>query len=276
MGFKMEPLPSHILLPPDSELKMVEHPVPPPARCGTCFGSGKFRWYGYDGEWRMRSKDIVDWDCDCISQYILGSYFVSRGLGNRSIRLGWSDLTGVDRIAMQEIGEYLTHAHAHVQRGSGLSLLGNSGTGKSTLSNLILRFLMREGFDGYQISLPTATRVFADGWTNEETRAWFDRRVRNAEVLVIDEVGRDNTEKKVSENLLIRILRSRYESGKPTILTSNLSETEVSSHYGTAIADIIQSSSVVMEFRGASFREQRRNLDKTEIDLGLQRPIVWW
>lgn len=266
--YRVEATPPHLILPPDDELRRIPIPLWSPSNCIVCSGTRAFMWWNAD-----RSKP-VEWECDCEDQFVLGVYLLSRGLLMKQMRTGWADLVGLPPQGVQWCQTYLAKAEAFAKRGIGAVLMGDSGVGKSTLAHLMLRTLMAAGMDGYWVTYPSLVQLVKDGWTDKETNSWFDRRVRNAPVLVVDQLGKEHSSQPFAASLLDDVLRHRLSSMMPTFITTNLREPELQQRYGAAVVEVIHEASSLCVINGESWRAAESGRAQAEAEMGLTRPIV--
>lgn len=264
----LPPLPSHILLPPEDDIRRIESTLWTPARCIICSGTGTFRW------WNPERTEPIDWACSCDDQYVLGLHLLSRGIGLKHMRTGWADLTGVPATGVRWAQDYLDYAHAYASRGVGAVLLGSSGTGKSSLTHLMLRALIAAGFDGYWTTYPKIMSLVKSGYDDPEIRRWFERRIRNAQVLVVDELGKEQGSDQHAASVLDDMLRFRLGAMMPTFLASNLTEEQLQTRYGHAVVEVIREASTVHTLYGQSWRGNEEPRVNDEVRRNLSRPIV--
>lgn len=241
------------------------------AQCVTCKGQQTFIWRGAGGE-------PTRFDCDCVSQRIMHRYFLHSGIGLRYQRLSWVDLDtqAVDQTALSRVLDYAEHAEHYVSIGAGLMLQGKDmGTGKTMMATLLLKRLLADGIDGYFTQFNEMLDAHTAGWRDEEQKVWFDRRVRNAGVLVIDDVGRENKNRiDVIEAMFDSVLRARHDNCKPTIITTNKTAEEFESLYRSNIMSLLSETSETVQVRGADYRPQVKAKQAEERTLGLTRPVV--
>jgi len=273
---KLAPIPNHILLPSDMELRRIasNHRIRKPDDCNTCGGQKTFRF------WNEDRTEVVDWECNCEDQYVLSLYFASRGISRRDSTISWADMTAVPQAGIEWRNNYLSNADAFVRNGFGAVLIGDSGTGKSALVNLMLRTLMFLGYDGYFIRYPSLLDWVPKTWQDEEEDHFFKKRVVNAGVLVIDDLGGSTSEiEKSSPEFAMRaidnILRHRLSVGVPTFITSRLSADKLQSIFGQSISDLIRESSSIHVLRGESFRHTGEDPFVADIKNGMSRPVVF-
>jgi DNA replication protein DnaC len=241
-----------------------------PKNCITCGGNKTFRWRGLDGQ-------PVDYECNCIDQWIMHRYFHHCGLGTLYQRYSWTDARSVDSKVMDEVLEYSSHIEAYVRTGRGLILRGaKTGTGKTLVAALLFKAMLAQGIDGYFTQFNEMLDAHAAGWRNEEERAWFIRRVRNAGVLVIDDVGREYVGRgpELIEATLDKVIRARHDDCKPTIITTNKDDEFFNARYQGNVMSLLSGTCQVIEVTGEDYRPIQEENSKQEARLGLVRPIV--
>jgi DNA replication protein DnaC len=213
--------------------------------------------------------------CDCMAQWSLHRYLLNAGIGTAYQRLGWDDAEGVPGKSQMEVLEYCDRADQYVNVGLGLVLTGQTGTGKTLLAILLLKRLLADGYDGYFTQFNLMLDSYTTSWRNEEEYRWFTRRVRNAAVLVVDDIGKEaKGRENVTGSMFDTVIRSRVASARPTIITTNYTMAEMRQGYGGAVMSLLAESSKVHEVTGPDYREtaKRRLLD--DIDKHVSRPFT--
>ena len=121
--------------------------------------------------------------------------------------------------------------------GAGLIFCGMLGTGKTHLALSIGKELAKRGVEVRYANLLDLIRAVRSTWGegNSQSEYEFLNQLARHGLLIIDEVGVQNgTENE--KTILFDIINSRYENMLPTILISNLTESQ--------IADLISARSV--------------------------------
>jgi DNA replication protein DnaC len=244
-----------------------------PENCLTCRGTKTFQW------WSDASRtEVIEWKCNCIDQWRLHRYLTHSGVPVLYQRLGWGDLTGVDDSALELIGDYLEYADVNMSQGRGMVLYGNPGTGKTLLGMLILKTLIAKGHEGRSLSFIEMLDQFQSTFRNDEERERFFASVRNAPVLLLDDVGKEyrgRTERmELIRTAFDGILRHRVANQLPTIVTTNAALGQLEGDYG-GVLGLIEGSSISHRFQGDDFRRtqmEERTLD--EAKRKLVRPVV--
>lgn len=292
---EMEPLSRDIRLLTDEEGRRLaaRNPNLPatPEQCITCHGRGSFMW------WNDERTEPVEWKCNCVDQWVLHRVLLSAGVGVAYQRLGWGDATSVEPGAKAKVQDYLEHAEAYLSAGCGLILYGAGlGNGKTLMATLIIKKLVVEGQDGFVTTFADMLQMFTSTFRDQEEKKWFYRRIKNAGVLVLDDVGREHKQRRIltkverertgseigavdfttsmAESTFDEVLRHRVASALPTIITTNLDLDKLQESYGGNVMSLLHERSTTYRFTGGDFRDQARLRLSEEIAMGLQRPLV--
>lgn len=244
------------------------------ANCITCGGRRTFEWFAPN-----QRTEVVTYDCSCRDQYQLSRWLWHSGIGLRYQRLGWADLTRPDFLGFPVYADYLANAPAYVRVGLGLVVFGPRGTGKTMIGNLVLKDLIGKGFSCYATTFTAMIDSYAKGWKSEEKSLWFDQRLRNSQVLMIDDLGRERNKGggTVGESMLEEVIRHRVACQMPTIFTTNLNPTEPTSleaAYGGHTISLLSECSFMCEVDGIDVRQSMLARDGEEAKRGLSRPVV--
>lgn len=246
-----------------------------PAGCETCSGTKVFRWYA------PHSRDpqtIAEYDCNCEDQFVLHRVLMNAGIKNRYQRLDWEDTEGVSPRSLSPVVEYIESSQGMVRSGIGMVFHGEPGTGKTLLSNLLLKSLVAKGIDCYATTFADMIETFTSGWRDKDEKAWFNRRVRDAEVLYIDDLGRERNKGlgSVGESMLEEVVRNRVAQQEPTFLSTNIDVSDLAGAYGGHTFSLLRESAIMVDFTGENWhlaRSKARNLHEVKV-LGLSRPVM--
>ena len=292
---QLDPTPSGIRLLRNDEIERLRktHPKVPmsPERCVTCKGEKTFQW------WVGGSDDrrVETYQCNCIDQWSLHLYFLSSNIGLVYQRIGWGDVQ-TEPGALAKVEDYLSRLDAYMDAGCGLILHGSMGTGKTMLSTLILKAALAAGYDGYFTTFSEMIDTYSGGWYDTDEKTWFHRRIKNADILIVDDVGKEHRKTRsvswaeaektgrepglaryntaLSESTFDDVLRHRVANASPTIITTNLGLEELQAGYGGNVMSLLHERSTTYRFTGEDFRDSARMRLDDEIQLGLTRPVV--
>lgn len=249
--------------------------------CPTCQGMHEFRWYD-------AAREIVTYDCSCADQIRLNKFFLHAGLGHSYQVLSWQDVD--DQVyeknaeAMDALADYWHNSMYYVARGFGVMLHGGNGTGKTMLSSLLLKRLLTygRGLDAYFTTFTNLLDQDQIGWTDKDAAKWFNQRIVNAEVLVIDDIGKESSARKsISSVVLDNMLRTRVQHDRPTIFTTNYSMADFRKVYAGSTWSLLAEKVIPYEIKGTyedqsvGFRDQQLVRNQAELRDRLIRPIVW-
>jgi DNA replication protein DnaC len=239
----------------------------------TCQGRKTFLWV------REPGSTPVEFECDCKEQYILSRYLLNAGIDLDYQKLGWMDASHVEDAAIELVDDYIEHAEGFTRTGYGLFLFGSKGSGKTLLATLLLKMLLGRGFDGYFTTFPSMIEHHTEGWRNPDEKVWFEQRIVNAGVLVIDDVGRELKNSTASldiiEAMFDKVIRSRVSGSRPTILTTNFDAKDFTIKYKGNVMSLLAGRNDFYEFVGNDFRKEfQADRIKAEARAGLTRPVV--
>jgi DNA replication protein DnaC len=268
----LQPNPSAIWPLLDVDLRRLTEKYPDmsmsPANCVTCGGDGTFRWL-FHGE-------PADYLCDCEEQLYLHQWLLNAGIDKSYQRLGWDDTRAVEPSALKTVLDYVEKIDPLAARGIGLVMHGAArGTGKSLLASLLLKMLIADGYDGFFVTFQTLLDLFTSTWRSNDEKRWFEARICNAGVLVIDDMAREYAGRLgIAAALVDHVLRTRVSAQRPTIVTTNKSLDELGELYSLNSLSLLQGCSVSVEFIGTDFRPRHLERLLDEADRNLTRPIV--
>jgi len=140
----------------------------------------------------------------------------------------------IERVAseqVQVVRRYVRDIHANLDAGRGLWLMGQVGTGKTTLAMIVSKSAIEAERSVAIYSLPRLLNLIRDAITTEEGMVGFLERLATVDLLHIDDLGAENTTDWVMEQLYT-IVNSRYEDERAMIVTTNLDRYELAEQLG--------------------------------------------
>lgn len=241
----------------------------PRKHCETCRMKKVFRWY------RADTDEIQDYDCSCANQWLMHRWLLNANLGLWHQRLYWRDVDTVSTEVTWKLGAYMEDHEANMQAGLGMVLWSpDRGTGKTLLSVLATKSLLSMGVDCYFLQFSEMIDHYTATWRDEAERAWFNKRIRNVSMLVVDDLGRENKGRaEVVESMLDQVIRHRVANALPTFLTTNYTPNEVHGGYGPNVMSLLYERSLWVEVPGKDYRSRSNERTLSEIRQRLVRPI---
>lgn len=238
--------------------------------CLTCKGTKTFRWYA------PGTSDIVDYECPCTDQYVLSRWLWNSGIQPTYQRLGWRDFERLPDSAAIAVSNYLDILERAADSGLGLTITGPKGNGKTMLAYLILKEAVAKGLEVYATSFTQMIDTYAEGWRDKALGQWFNRRLRDAPLLFIDDLGRERNKGagSVGDNMLETVLRHRVGCSMPTIITSNIDAAALGEAYGGHTESLLSEVNIPLLVQGADIRRSMLDRRQQEIRDRLTRPVV--
>jgi len=151
---------------------------------------------------------------------------------------------------------------------------GSWGTGKTLLSALIAKELVKLGYSVYFATFTQMVDEFTRGWGSNEEKARFEAKVVKSDVFFLDDVGKEfRTKNNLSEATFDHVLRQRALDNRPTFITTNMTIEELSTGYGSAIFSLLKERVIIHNMEGVDYREFARDRTLEEVTSGVQRKI---
>lgn len=142
-----------------------------------------------------------------------------------------------------------------------LLLIGAPGLGKTHLSIAIACAAIEKGFDVIYVpfhTLLTKLEAARFGKTSEEFQDYISP-VLDCELLLLDDLGSEFSTS-FSTAILYDIINTRQLRGAPTIINTNLKQSELSARYGERIRSRLLGCYRIIPFEGSDIRLQKKLL----------------
>ncbi len=265
---------------PDSRRLAADHKnlwTDPQTSCITCHFERKedmsrtFMW------WNGPRTDVVEWECNCTSQWIMYRYMLSNGIGKNYQRLSWEDAVDVPESTQLQVMNYLDRADAYTERGMNMILNSpDAGTGKTLMLMLGAKGLMLRHHDVFVAQMNDIVEMYTSGWRDKADKDYFEYRIMNCGVLCIDDLGKESGDKGIDfiDKLLDRVFRRRVGAAAPTWVTTNRTREQLETGYGRYVASLLTESCLFVETSGVDWRPRAMERTQDEIVRGLVRPLV--
>jgi DNA replication protein DnaC len=288
--YRLPPLPSSVT-PLDTEDavrvdKDLEGRFSTPEDCPTCGGTGRFRWYtaaAHNATGAIVPFSVAQeadtFECPCEDQWMAMRFMTAAGLRLHYQRLALADFVAEEpREALERYG---AKQHEYFRAGIGMVMYGPNGNGKTMAAAMLAKNAMAHGLRAHFATFSEMIATFASGWKSEEVKDWFHAKIKGAHLLVIDDVGKEMMQglkkdiSNVARHVIDDVLRYRYSSGLPTVMTTNDPLDTMANRYGMSVLSLMSENAVQCRFTGSDFRPQARARFEAEVDDGLTRPIVF-
>jgi DNA replication protein DnaC len=114
---------------------------------------------------------------------------------------------------------------AHLEEGDGLFIMGDIGTGKTTLAMLVSKAALERGHTVAIYSVPRLLAYLRTTFYEDSTEGHAELldRLAGVDLLHLDDLGSEKTSPWVLEELY-SIINSRYEEKRSVIVTTNVTE----------------------------------------------------
>jgi DNA replication protein DnaC len=170
------------------------------------------------------------------------------------------------------------------QLGLGMTLWSDRrGTGKTMLTTLILKEAMAQGRSVYFSTFPALIDSYSRTWKDPLEASWFRRRVDLADVIALDDMGKESAQTSASigmiDQFVDRILRGRVSNARITFATSNLDpeSTQVGKgfdRYQQDVLELLSEVNEIVEVGGESFRREQQRQKMADFEAGVVYPVV--
>jgi DNA replication protein DnaC len=249
-----------------------------PEDCPTCHGRKTFRWWEKDRGILPQDRVAVDYVCSCVDQFLLHRYLMNSGLEMAAARHRWADLTALSPEVMAPLLEYLNDIEFFMLQGTGLFLHGMNGAGKSMFASLLAKRVLQLG--SYTVRYVRFTELldhYRSSWRDNEQREWFEGSMRNAHLLVLDDMGKEyDGVLRVAMSAVDTIIRFRTQNSMPTIVTTNLDRDDFQTRYAKSVNELVTEACRVSEFIiDSSWRASARNRKEIEYAQRVTVPITF-
>ncbi len=197
--------------------KLDRKTLEPPCRCKLCGDTGIT-----DGRY-----------CKCVIRSVIQA-------DKANLSLPITDFDDAERTAPPAIKKAYAAAREYIAEPSAkpfFTLVGNAGTGKTVLAAATATALMQKGMSAVTVTAFDLVRRALDYHTQFSIENYTDRftPMLDCDVLVIDDLGKENMLKNVTLEYLYAVVNERWLNKKNTIITSNLTPDAILARYGEAI-----------------------------------------
>lgn len=245
--------------------------------CITCEGKKEFKT-------RLGDGTVVTVACDCRGQWLLNRWMQLANIDRMYARLSWGHVKTVPPEVLAKARDYALNLERNRQLGLGMTLWSDRrGTGKTMLTTLILKEAMAQGRSVYFSTFLALIDSYSRTWKDPLEASWFRRRVDLADVIALDDMGKESAQTSASigmiDQFVDRILRGRVSNARITFATSNLDpeSTQVGKgfdRYQQDVLELLSEVNEIVEVGGESFRREQQRQKMADFEAGVVYPVV--
>jgi DNA replication protein DnaC len=141
---------------------------------------------------------------------------------------------GMSEAVVSEVRSYVRNLSARLDEGRGMWLVGDVGTGKTTLAMIVSSAALEAGHSVAIYSLPRLLNLIRDEIGTENSLLDLLDRLSAVDLLHVDDLGAQHTTPWRLEQLY-SIVDARYQAGRPIVATTNLMPTALAEQMGRQI-----------------------------------------
>jgi DNA replication protein DnaC len=194
---------------------------------GVCDGSG----------WILGPEDVAR-ACGCREKRLRSGR--SRGVASvippryRGVSFDRPPVTEIEPMVVRVVRSWVEDLEANLDAGRGLWLMGDTGTGKTTLAMLVSKAALQDSRSVAIYSLPkllARIRRTYDSEPGGDSYLSFFERLTSVDLLHIDDLGAEKRSDWVLEQLYA-LVNERYESQRSMLVTTNLDQQQLEEQIG--------------------------------------------
>lgn len=219
------------------------------------------------GGWILK-EDNLAYKCECLEPRLAKAK--NSGINSviparyRGVFFDRPPVTEINRDVVNAVRDWVDSLEKNLADGHGLWLMGDTGTGKTTLAMLVSRETLKAGHSVAIYSLPkllARIRATFDAAPGEESYAELFESLCEVDLLHIDDLGAEKQTPWVLEQLY-SLINERYERERPIIVTTNLQQHELEAQIGErTVSRLVEMCGEVLLLEGEDARYKPRLRD---------------
>ena len=206
--------------------------------------------------------------CDCMKRALIMASYESSGLGRlmkqqtfESFSLDYYKSNAENYEKMKHNFEYIKGFAEtfSTDKCVNIAMFGGTGLGKTHLSTAAAKTIIDKGFDVLYVS---ALGMISDFEKERFGSGYSDTEVDNlgryydCDLLILDDVGTEVTNQ-FTVSVLYNVINTRLSKGRSTVISTNLTPSELRARYWDRIASRIFGEYIPLVFEGTDIRMQK-------------------
>jgi len=192
----------------------------PPCPFGRCDGSG----------WILNEDGVTASKCDCLEPRLARARV--SGINSsipkkfRGVSIDRPPVTEIAPAAVDVVRNWVDEIEENLERGRGLWLSGDVGTGKTTLAMLVSKEALKRGHSVAIYPLPkllSRIRATFDATDGEQSYTELMEHLSSVDLLHVDDLGAERQTEWVLEQLYV-LINERYERQNSIVVTTNIDD----------------------------------------------------
>jgi len=169
-----------------------------------------------------------------------------------------SDIAKTAPDQVQAVRRYVKEIDRNLDRGNGLWIAGDVGTGKTTLAMLVSKAALEAGRSVAIYSLPRLLNILRESMDSTAGKLDLLDRLTAVDLLHIDDLGAENQTEWVLEQLY-SIVNARYEAERAIVATTNLMPDELADRLGArTVSRLVEICGELLPLFGSDMRREFR------------------
>ncbi len=143
-------------------------------------------------------------------------------------------MTEIEPMVVRVVRSWVEDLEANIEAGRGLWLMGDTGTGKTTMAMLVSKAALEDNRSVAIYSLPkllARIRRTYDSEPGGDSYLSFFERLTSVDLLHIDDLGAEKRSDWVLEQLYA-LVNERYEAQRSMVVTTNLDQQQLEEQIG--------------------------------------------
>jgi DNA replication protein DnaC len=235
----------------DPRLASAELGDRPACKLGVCDGSG----------WIVGPENIAR-PCECRDSLLARrrargvSSVIPKRFRDVSFELAAND--GITAPVLAAVRDFTDNIAERLEQGRGLWLMGDVGTGKTTLAMIVSKAAAEAGRSVAIYSMPrllARIRRTYDAEPGEDSYLQFFERLTSVDLLHIDDLGAEKRSDWVLEQLYA-IVDERYQSQRSVVVTSNQDYAQLKTEIGDRVVSRLTEMCEELPLYGPDLRDR--------------------